>query len=408
MMLKGLKIILGVTGGISAYKSCELLRFLQKQGAEIKVIMTPSATKMVGIETFQALSQNPVVVDVFNDTRDSNWFEHIDLSRWAELMLIAPATANTIGNLAGGLTPDMLSLMAMATQAPKMIAPAMNTVMLQSPAVQRNLKLLEEDGYQIIPSDSGILACGEVGDGRLPEPQEILDQVIRWKIQKQLSQSTHSLKPAKRVLITAGRTHEAIDPVRYISNTSSGLTGVVFAQELTLAGFDVHLLCGPVDIEIPAWLTTTRFESTQQLDELLSQQFPQCDVLIQAAAVADYRPAQIASEKIKASRDQKSIELSANPDLLKKYTSQANEQQFIIGFALETQDILAHAKNKLKSKGCHMLVVNNPVQSDSGFGQSQVLSGLLLKGQDSLDLQVQTKEDLAQSVITHIHDFFGA
>lgn len=398
-MLKGLKIILGVSGGIAAYKACETLRLLQKQGAEVKVLMTRSATKMVGIETFQALSQNKVVVDVFNDSRESDWFEHIDLSRWADLMLIAPATANTIGHLAGGTTPDMLSLMAMATQAPKMICPAMNTIMLNSPAVQRNLKLLEQDSYHIVKSGEGILACGEVGEGRLPEPDEIVQEVIAWKLSQ--------LPKLKKVLITAGRTHEPIDPVRYISNTSSGVTGLTFAKELMSLGYQVKLLCGPVDVDIDPWIDCERFQTTAELESLMEQHFPTTDVLLQAAAVADYRPAEVSSTKIKGSRTTSEISLIENPDLLKHFSAQATASQYIIGFALETDKIEEHAVAKLNKKGCHLLVVNNPVQSGSGFGQTTVLSGLISQGENHVDLKLQSKEQLAAQVAQRISNFFS-
>lgn len=398
-MLKGLKIILGVSGGIAAYKACETLRLLQKQGAEVKVLMTRSATKMVGIETFQALSQNKVVVDVFNDSRESDWFEHIDLSRWADLMLIAPATANTIGHLAGGTTPDMLSLMAMATQAPKMICPAMNTIMLNSPAVQRNLKLLAQDSYHIVSSGKGILACGEIGEGRLPEPSEIVDEVISW----QLSQRPK----LEKVLITAGRTHEPIDPVRYISNTSSGVTGLTFAKELMNLGYEVKLLCGPVDVPIDPWIDCERFQTTAELESLMKQHFPTTDVLLQAAAVADYRPAEVSATKIKGSRSTSQISLIENPDLLKTFSEQAHSGQYIIGFALETDNIVEHAVAKLNKKGCHLLVVNNPVQSHSGFGKTEVFSGLLSQGESQVELQLQSKEQLAIQVAQRISNFFS-
>ena len=402
-MLKGLKILLGVSGGIATYKSCELLRLLQKEGAEVRVAMTHSATQMVGVETFQALSRYTVSTQIFNSSRSQDWFEHIDLSRWADLMIIAPATANTLANIANGTTPDMVALMAMATSAPKMICPSMNTVMLMSPAVQRNIQTLKSDGHQILDSNDGILACGEVGAGRLPEPHEIRDQVILWHL-NQLQNSNNTPKP--NILITAGRTEEAIDPVRYISNKSSGKTALTFAKEFLQAGYPVKLLCGPIDEEIPSWINTTRFKSSKDLDNLLKQNFPQSQVLIQAAAVADYRPSTISSNKIKSSRDLNEIKLTANDDLLAKYTKLGTSNQYIVGFALETTNVIANAITKINKKGCPLLVVNNPVQADSGFGKTEVLSGILVQGQDNLELKIQSKSDLAKQVIIKVSEFF--
>lgn len=397
MNLNGKRILLGVTGGIAAYKSCELLRLLQREGAEVRVAMTPSATKFVQPLTFASLSKCPVYTE--NGAVEARPFQHIDFPRWADLFLVAPCSANTIGRMANGIADEPVSLCFMACAGEKWIAPAMNTTMFCSPAVQNNLKILENFGVHILQSPAGELACGEVGKGRMLEPQEIVDAL----------KSAESTVPSngKKVLITAGRTEEAIDPVRYISNCSSGKTGVSLAREFLQAGFDVTVVAGPMEAEIPQKANVVRVRSAVEMHDAVLKLSSGFDALVHCAAVADYRPTNPANEKIKDSRSQLVLELTPNPNILRdcvaaRNSGKTNGNQVIVGFALETADVEHHAEEKLAKSGADLLVLNTPVARDSGFGKDTVAFSFVKPGENALTPVLGTKRDLALGVVDFV------
>ena len=413
MNLAGKKILLGVSGGIAAYKSCELLRLLQKKGADVRVCMTEAATQFVAPLTFASLSKCPVYLK--NGAIEARPFQHIDFPRWADLYLVVPATANVIGKFACGIADDPVSLCFMSCMCPRLIAPAMNVAMYNSPAVKRNLEVLRSfENTTVLESPAGELACGEVGQGRLMEPAEIVaylegaslplapvsSGIAIKKVGEPVEPSatpspkgstpktpdasvlkTAELLPAqdptlpgygKKVLITAGRTEEAIDPVRYISNRSSGKTAVAIAATFLANGFDVSVVAGPMEAEFPGAVHVTKIRSACDMHKAVLEQMKNANVLVHCAAVADYRPKVAATEKIKDSRSQLILELEPNPNILRDSVAQKRSDQVIVGFALETDHFKEHAAEKLKKSGADALLLNAPVAANSGFGFDEV------------------------------------
>lgn len=400
MNLNGKHILLGVTGGIAAYKAAELLRLLQREGAEVRVAMTPSATKFVQPLTFASLSKCPVYTE--NGAVEARPFQHIDFPRWADLFLVAPCSANTIGRMANGIADEPVSLCFMACAGAKWIAPAMNTTMFMSPAVQKNLKTLENFGVHILQSPAGELACGEVGAGRMLEPAEIVDALKAYEESRP--------KNGKKVLITVGRTEEAIDPVRYISNCSSGKTGVALASEFLQAGFDVTLVAGPMEAKIPSGAEVIRVRSAVQMHDTVLELSKNFDALVHCAAVADYRPANPADEKIKDSRSQLTLELVPNPNILRDCVAARNSgnlKQVIVGFALETADVEHHADEKLAKSGADMLVLNTPVANGSGFGKDTVAFSFVKANEHAVAPKLGAKRDLALGVVNFVAEKLG-
>ena len=400
MNLNGKHILLGVTGGIAAYKAAELLRLLQREGAEVRVAMTPSATKFVQPLTFASLSKCPVYTE--NGAVEARPFQHIDFPRWADLFLVAPCSANTIGRMANGIANEPVSLCFMACAGAKWIAPAMNTTMFMSPAVQKNLKTLENFGVHILQSPAGELACGEVGAGRMLEPAEIVDALKAYEESRP--------KNGKKVLITVGRTEEAIDPVRYISNCSSGKTGVALASEFLQAGFDVTLVAGPMEAKIPSGAEVIRVRSAVQMHDTVLELSKNFDALVHCAAVADYRPANPADEKIKDSRSQLTLELVPNPNILRDCVAARNSgnlKQVIVGFALETADVEHHADEKLAKSGADMLVLNTPVANGSGFGKDTVAFSFVKANEHAVAPKLGAKRDLALGVVNFVAEKLG-
>lgn len=391
MNLCGKKILLGVTGGIAAYKTCTLLRLLQKEGAEVRVSMTSAATKFVAPLTFASLSKCPVYLE--NGTLEARPFQHIDFPRWADLYLIAPCSANTIGKIANGIADDPVSLCFMSCACEKWIAPAMNVTMYSSFAVQQNLERLKANGVHVLESPKGELACGETGEGRMAEPEEILNALKNAKEVKNVC------KNGKRVLITAGRTEELIDPVRYISNRSSGKTATAIASVFYEAGFDVTMVCGPMDVAAPGFSKVVNVRSAIEMHEAVLSQAKDYDVLVHCAAVADYRPAEVANEKIKDSRSQLHLDLIPNPNILRDSVAQKRKGQVVVGFALETEKPELHAKEKLEKSGADLLVLNMPVAKESGFGKDNVAFSLVEKGGTVPELQMASKRDLALGIL---------
>ncbi|WP_010498270.1 bifunctional phosphopantothenoylcysteine decarboxylase/phosphopantothenate--cysteine ligase CoaBC [Paenibacillus elgii] len=359
-MLNGKTVLLGVSGGIAAYKAAAVCSKLAQAGADVRVIMTESATKFVAPLTFQTLSRHDVIVDTF-DEKDASVVSHIDLADRADVVVIAPATANVIGKIALGLADDMLSTTLLATTAPILVAPAMNVHMYAHPAVQANMQKLAERGVRFIEPGTGQLACGYVGKGRLAEPEEIVAAVERFFQEKRLLEG-------KRVLVTAGATVERIDPVRYLTNDSSGKMGYAIAEEAQRMGANVTLVTGKASIAAPAGVTVVKVESTLEMMEAVLSRLPEQDVIIKAAAVADYRPAEQAEHKIKKSGDEMTMRLVKNPDISQAVGERKKPSQLLVGFAAETQHLETFAQEKLKKKRCDLLVANDVTMEGAGFG----------------------------------------
>ena len=429
MNLAGKKILLGVSGGIAVYKSCELLRLLQKKGAEVRVCMTDAATEFVAPLTFASLSKCPVYLK--NGAVEARPFQHIDFPRWADLYLVVPATANVIGKFACGIADDPVSLCFMSCTCPRVIAPAMNVAMYNSPAVKRNLEILR--GFEdttVLESPAGELACGEVGQGRLMEPAEIVKYLEGASLPLAAAACASSATPSprgsapktpapacpvaqdvpptqdaslpgygKKVLLTAGRTEEAIDPVRYISNRSSGKTAVALASVFYANGFEVEVVAGPMEAKFPGGVKETRVTSARDMHDAVLERMKSASALVHCAAVADYRPKVAATEKIKDSRSQLILELEPNPNILRDSVAQKRDDQVIVGFALETDHFEEHAAEKLAKSGADALLLNAPVAADSGFGRDCVRFALVEKGKPVPPLAMGEKVDLAETIL---------
>ncbi len=365
-MLTDKNIVIGVTGGVAVYKVADVVSRLKKLGANVYVIMTKHSTEFVAPLTFQSLSQNYVVTDMFEDPK--TWdVEHIALAKRADLFLIAPATANVVGKIANGIADDMLTTTVMATEAPVYFALAMNTKMYENPIFQNNVKTLLHYGYQIIEPDSGRLACGDLGKGKLADPERIVQSIV-----------AHFEKPkpytGMKVLVTAGPTREAIDPVRYISNRSSGKMGYAIAEEAAKRGAEVILISGPTQLACPKDVTRICVESTQEMyDAVMCHK--EADVIVKAAAPSDYKPSEYQHEKIKKSGAQMAIALTPNPDILLALGKEKKENQLLVGFAAETQSLETYAKQKLENKNLDLIVANNVAQEGAGFdGDSNIVT----------------------------------
>ncbi|GGA08622.1 phosphopantothenoylcysteine decarboxylase [Paenibacillus marchantiophytorum] len=390
-VLQGKTIVLGVCGGIAAYKAAALTSKLTQAGATVRVIMTASAVQFVAPLTFQTLSRHHVFVDTF-DEKDPSVVSHINLADSADLVLIAPATANTIGKLALGLGDDMLSTTLLATTAPIWVAPAMNVHMYANPAVQQNMQTLLSRGVRFIEPGEGQLACGYVGKGRLAEPEEIMAAVERH------FQGEPGRLKDQRVLVTAGGTLERIDPVRYITNDSSGKMGYAIAEEAVRMGAAVTLVSGPSALPAPNGVEMVRVQSALDMREAVLSRLDTSDLVIKAAAVADYRPAVVAEQKIKKKSDSLTLELIKNPDILQEIGT-LKKHQFVIGFAAETERLDEHALDKLNRKNCDLIVGNNVSQAGAGFsGDTNVVSIYDRNGLVEA-LPIQSKKDVARKLL---------
>jgi phosphopantothenoylcysteine decarboxylase / phosphopantothenate---cysteine ligase len=362
-MRLGKKILLCVTGGIAVYKAAALTSKLVQSGAEVKVIMSESAQEFVAPLTFQALSRQDVYWDTF-DEKESSKIAHIDLADWADLILVAPATANIIGKLANGIADDMISTTLLATKAPVWVAPAMNVHMYDHPAVQRNIMTLFEDGCRFIEPGEGYLACGYVGKGRLEEPERIV-QIIQDHFAE--SNNERSLLNGKRVVITAGPTREMVDPVRFFSNRSTGKMGYALAEAAIQLGANVTLISGPAAIKPPPGAHYVEVNSAEEMYDAVHSVFNQADIVVKSAAVADYRPKEVMEHKLKKKDGNLVLEFERTKDILKSL-GEKKDQQFLIGFAAETTNVEEYAKAKLHKKNADMIVANNVSETGSGFG----------------------------------------
>ena len=361
-MLEGKKILLCVTGGIAVYKAVALTSKLTQAGADVRVILSDAATEFVTPLTFQALSRNEVYTNTFEE-KDSKKIAHIDLADWADLVLVAPATANVIGKIANGIADNMITTTLLAATSPVWIAPAMNVHMYEHPAVQKNIETLKEFGYAFIEPGEGYLACGYVGKGRLEEPETIVE-----KIGDYFNDSVAKLNlSGKTILITAGPTREKIDPVRYISNHSTGKMGYAIAGEAQKAGANVILISGPVGLKPPHGVQLIMVESAQEMYDAVMSRLAEADIVIKSAAVADYRPKSYIDHKIKKQPGDQVIELERTKDILFELGQQKNEK-ILIGFAAETEHVEEYAQKKLSTKNADMIVANNLTQDGAGFG----------------------------------------
>ena len=384
-------VVLGVTGGIAVYKACELLRLLQKRGIDVFVVMTQNACRFVAPLTFETLSGHPVAVDTFD--RPQTWeVEHIALAKRADLFLLAPATANIMGKMACGIADDMLSTTVMATRAPVLVAPAMNTGMWENAAVQQNVKTLRARGVEIVAPVSGHLACGDSGAGKLEDVAVIAERACELLFAKKDMEGL-------RVMVTAGPSREALDPVRYISNRSSGKMGYAIAQAAQKRGAEVTLLSGPVAIEAPQGVKLVPFTTTQELLDRASELAQEQDLLIQAAAPADYRAKEIAPQKIKKQGGEPmTFTLVENPDVAATLGKAKRSGQVFVGFAAETNDVLAHARDKLARKNLDMIVANDVTRPGAGFDVDTNIVTLITKdGQKALPMM--SKAEVAQRIL---------
>ncbi|GAB6990507.1 bifunctional phosphopantothenoylcysteine decarboxylase/phosphopantothenate--cysteine ligase CoaBC [Paenibacillus pini] len=394
-MLNGKTIVLGVTGGIAAYKAASLCSKLVQRGADVHVIMTSSAKQFITELTLQSLSKNPVYSDTF-DERDPEVVSHIRLADVADLVLIAPATANMIAKMAHGLADDMLSTTLLATMAPVMVAPAMNVHMYGHPAVVHNMRTLEARGVMMIEPGEGLLACGYVGKGRLEEPETIVEVVERYFANQQ---TVPRLLAGKKVIVTAGGTIERIDPVRYITNDSSGKMGFAIAEVAKEMGAEVHLVHAHTDVAPPAGINTIAVQSADDMYKAVLSLWEDSDLVVKAAAVADYRPASPAASKMKKSGETMKLELVKTVDILEQL-GKAKTSQFLIGFAAETNDVERYAKEKLQRKNCDLLVANDVTVEGAGFRSDTNIVQVFDKHGLVEQMPVLTKHEVAKRLLT--------
>ena len=394
MDLTGKEIVLGVTGGIAAYKSAEIVSRLRHSGANVHVIMTRNATEFVAPLTFQTLSANQVVTDTFEAPEYWN-VEHVALAKLADIFVVAPATANILAKMASGIADDMLSTTLLATKAQILVAPAMNTGMWTAPATQNNVKVLKERGVRMIGPESGMLACGDEGAGRMSEPETIVEEICRILSRKQDY-------AGKKVLITAGATRERLDPVRFITNDSSGKMGFAIAEAARDRGAEVTVIRGSVTAEIPAGIHMIRIESARELYDAMMQKAPEQDVIIQAAAVSDYRPAEQKDRKIKKeSGSDLTLILTENPDIAKAVGEQKKPGQTLVGFAAETDNLLKNAKSKLGKKKLDLIVANDVTKPGAGFNVDTNIA-VLITSDGSTEEPLQTKRQLAERILDKV------
>ena len=392
-MLKGKTVLLGVTGSIAAYKIAYLASALKKQQADVHVLMTINATHFINPITFETLTGNRCLVDTFDRNFQFN-VEHVSIAKKADLVMIAPATANVIGKLAHGLADDMLTTTVMACKCKKIIAPAMNTNMFENPVVQDNLQILSDYGYEVIAPASGYLACGDVGTGKMPEPETLFSYI-------ECDLACEKDMTGMKVLVTAGPTQEAIDPVRYITNHSSGKMGYAIAKMAMLRGAEVTLVSGQTAIDPPAFVKTVSIVSAKEMYDAVTSVSGEQDVIIKAAAVADYRPATVSDQKMKKGEGDMSVSLERTDDILKYLGEHKKEGQFLCGFSMETQNMIENSRAKLVKKNLDMIAANNVKEAGAGFqGDTNVLT--LITKDEEVSLPLMSKEDAAVKILDKI------
>ena len=404
MNLKDRKILLGITASIAAYKSAILVRLLIREGAEVKVIVTPMAREFISPVTLSALSGNPVCCEFFSGN-DGTWHSHIELGSWADLFLIAPLTACTMGKMANGIADNLLVATWLSARCPVMVAPAMDMDMFQHPSTRQNLEILQSFGVQIIEPVTGELASGLYGKGRMEEPEKIVSMVL-----EQLSgQPPEKKKPVDltglRILITAGPTHEPLDPVRYMGNHSSGKMGYALAQAACDAGARVTLISGPVLLEPPGGIRLLRTVTASEMFEACMNEFNLCDVAIMAAAVADYTPEQYEPEKIKKSGREWSLRLKPTRDIAAELGRRKTDKQVLVGFALETEDEMANARKKMSKKNLDFIVLNSLNDPGAGFGEETNKITIIDKNNNVTEYGLKKKEDTAIDILAKLQEY---
>ena len=392
-MLKGKHVVLGITGSIAAYKTAGLASMLVKKGCHVHVLMTENATNFINPITFETLTGNKCLVDTFDRNFEFS-VEHVALAKQADVVMIAPASANIIAKLAHGLADDMLTTTVLACRCKKIIAPAMNTNMYENPVVQDNIKICEKYGMEVIKPAVGYLACGDTGAGKMPEPAELFDYIEKEiGAQKDLE--------GRKILVTAGPTREAIDPVRYITNHSTGKMGYAVAKAAALRGADVTLITGKTDTPKPRFVKLIEIESARDMFEAVTKAAAEQDIIIKAAAVADYRPKSAGTEKTKKTDGDMAIELERTDDILKWLGAHRKEGQFLCGFSMETQNMLENSRVKLDKKNIDMIVANNLKVEGAGFGTDTNVVTIITRERD-LELEKMTKEEVADRLLDEI------
>ena len=415
-MLKGKKIVLGITGSIAAYKACLIIRGLIKAGAEVQVVITPAGKEFITPITLSALTHKPVISEFFSQ-RDGTWNSHVDLGLWADAMLIAPCTASTLGKMANGIADNMLITTYLSMKAPVFIAPAMDLDMYQHPTTQQNMERLKSFGNHIIEPASGFLASGLEGKGRMEEPEIIIEKLDKFfrgeKQEEQKAWQNHALQESqeegmsgKKVLITAGPTYEKIDPVRFIGNYSSGKMGFALAEECARRGAEVTVIAGPVNSQISSQLSTVNchlihVESCDEMYRAATEAFPQMDAAILCAAVADYRPEHVAEQKIKREGDDLILRLVPNPDIAAALGKMKRPGQVLVGFALETNDEETNAKKKLEKKNLDFIVLNS-LQHEGTCFQSDENQISIISHEGQRDYEKKAKQEVAKDIISEM------
>ena len=391
-MLKGKTVVLAISGSIAAYKMANVARMLLKQHCDVEVLMTQNATQFINPITFESLTGHKCLVDTF-DRNFQFSVEHVSLAKEADVFLVAPASANVIGKLAHGIADDMLTTTFMACTCPKIISPAMNTRMYENPITQDNLKILEHYGMEVIRPASGYLACGDTGTGKMPEPETLFEYILR-------TVGYPKDMVGKKVLITAGPTREAIDPVRYITNHSTGKMGYAIAENAMLRGADVTLVTGPCAVEPPMFVKVKPVISAQDMYEAVTEEYDQTDIVIMTAAVADYRPAQVSTEKVKKQDSDLSIPLVRTKDILATLGA-SKTHQFLCGFSMETQNMLENSRAKIAKKNLDMIVANNLKVAGAGFGTDTNVITLIAKDFEK-ELPLMSKKEAAGCILNAI------
>jgi phosphopantothenoylcysteine decarboxylase / phosphopantothenate---cysteine ligase len=394
-MLKGKKILLGITGSIAAYKAIVLLRLLVKEGADVKVILTPSAKDFVTPLSLSTLSKHPVLVDMFDE---QSWANHVMLGRWADVMIIAPLSCNTLAKMAQGLCDNLLQAVYLSATCPVIVAPAMDEDMWKHPSTKKNITTIQSYGNKVIPVENGELASGLTGEGRMAEPESIVQYLHSFFLRD------HSLT-GKKAVVTAGPTYEALDPVRFIGNYSSGKMGIAIAEELKNRGADVILVLGPSSEPVAAGIQVNHVTSAEEMYNATKALFPASDIMVMAAAVADYTPAAVAKEKIKKQEDTLQLKLTKTKDILKSAGQQKKPGQVLVGFALETENEKAHAFAKLESKNADLIVLNSLKDEGAGFGYNTNKITIYDRLGNEYTFALKSKRDVAVDIVNTIIKF---
>lgn len=393
MILKGKTVILGVSGGIAAYKSASLTSMLIKSGAKVHVIMTEHATNFIHPITFETLTRQKCLTDTFDRNFEFN-VEHVELAKAADVIMIAPATANVIAKAAHGIADDMLTTTLLACKCPKIIVPAMNTRMYENPITQDNMSTLKKYGMEVVAPATGYLACGDTGAGKMPEPEILFEHIVR-------AIAYPKDMEGKKVLVTAGPTQEKIDPVRYISNHSTGKMGYAIARQCMLRGAQVTLVSGKTNLKPPMFVEVVSVISAKDMYEAVIERSDRMDIIIKAAAVADYRPANVSEEKMKKTGGELSIELERTQDILQHLGTHKKEGQFLCGFSMETQNMLENSRKKLEKKNLDMIAANNLKVEGAGFGTDTNIITLITKDMEK-ELEIMTKAEAADEILDEI------